>query len=1174
MEALKRIRSLSGFEQAQQPVTKSEPLEGDIGPSAGPADNQPFSQASEPTAAVDTAAVASIDCAVHEAQEGRIIENSADDAIQLGAKQKHDSSSSNLSSNSDIDSLNKVTETLQKTPVAQEENQYLVQTIPVIEKSAVEQSITAQVPSAAADVSVSCSNQSFSEQVLSCRSDNLIDKSSKSTAETSSVARTNLVKSNQKDKVVQDFEEQSAKRSPDNKDDDIISVAPTIENVLEIEKNLETDVKEKKTNTSQVILQQQKRLDLQTTTSFLDSDLVDNSQQILSKVDLTSKDSATSQEKLSSTESHIPIPTKSSGSNSEILSAQNLLEETEFESFSVSERKVSHKTYKIQTETESEDAGPNKSDKAKQWTKKALKTSAFAIGAAAASVVVLPALGAAAIGAGTGKAVKSAIARSKKASSPNSKTDLSDSEEQQVEFSPLSEASDNPEIEFGKPNKNFTESESLKELAELNAQIVEFDNNKKSSQISSDEIDFAKSKIPKLIESERIPSVSNKPQEVFIEPDVDISVSEEISTNSEAQSEYSANISGLSKVVELTELDSSKVDSTRSIESESISKDFSKDSLEVTEKVEESESRSSSQSEENSGETISTESPHLKSVSNSEISSDSRKHSIELQRVESTESHEVSIDLQGVESRKLSIELTVSEGITSKVEFTGSEVELLQSEIELIDSKVELAESEIELLKSKIELIDSQVESTEAKVESTEANLKSTESKVKSTESSKFQETSTESKVVDSRLELTKSQEVSSELVVESHQPKSEEKVQFRDSKLISPEKEFKITECVPQSETPESTENTTAISTPVTDSIEGLQKAKGHFKPDQTPIDPAYNQSIQKDSAESKSGARSTSSLVEPGTELTDLRPESCQVKQEESQGVEPVWTDEPDLAVGAKTAVSSLEPSHTRSSQCPKETETISVEHLEAVEKQNLLPFDEKKPSEEVTYFFGTQSEDNQNDSESLIESKVKSTESKVEHLEADKQTLLPFDEKKPSEEVTYFFGTQSEDQNDSDGSENEAEPEVKEKTPTGSSAKQWTKNALKASAFAIGAAAASVVVLPALGGAAIVAGTGSAASAIAGSAVFSGTSGLAAATLATGATATAAVAVSSSTKDSENSSNSEVIELESTTIEEGDSTNSDSFCKDQKGQSHSFTFDPSSNAQVASHQSSLSL
>mgnify|MGYP001467732607 CR=1 FL=1 len=335
-------------------------------------------------------------------------------------------------------------------------------------------------------------------------------------------------------------------------------------------------------------------------------------------------------------------------------------------------------------------------------------------------------------------------------------------------------------------------------------------------------------------------------------------------------------------------------------------------------------------------------------------------------------------------------------------------------------------------------------------------------------------------------------------------------------------EKEFKITECVPQSETPESTENTTAISTPVTDSIEGLQKAKVHFIPDQTPIDPAYNQSIQKDSAESKSGARSTSSLVEPGTELTDLRPESCQVKQEESQGVEPVWTDEPDLAVGAKTAVSSLEPSHTRSSQCPKETETISVEHLEAVEKQNLLPFDEKKPSEEVT----------------------------------------------------YFFGTQSEDQNDSDGSENEAEPEVKEKTPTGSSAKQWTKNALKASAFAIGAAAASVVVLPALGGAAIVAGTGSAASAIAGSAVFSGTSGLAAATLATGATATAAVAVSSSTKDSENSSNSEVIELESTTIEEGDSTNSDSFCKDQKGQSHSFTFDPSSNAQVASHQSSLSL
>merc|ERR1712037_320882 len=172
------------------------------------------SQASEPTAAAVDAAVASIDCVVHEAQEGRIIENSADDAIQLRAKQKHDSSSSNLSSNSDIDSLNKVTETLQKTPIAQEENQYLVQdTIPVIEKSAVEQSITTQVPSAAVDVSVSCSNQSFSEQVLSCRSDNLIDKSSKSEAETSSVARTNLVKSNQKDKVVQDFEEQSAKRS-------------------------------------------------------------------------------------------------------------------------------------------------------------------------------------------------------------------------------------------------------------------------------------------------------------------------------------------------------------------------------------------------------------------------------------------------------------------------------------------------------------------------------------------------------------------------------------------------------------------------------------------------------------------------------------------------------------------------------------------------------------------------------------------------------------------------------------------------------------------------------------------------------------------------------------------------------------------------------------------------
>ena len=1158
MEALKRIRSLSGFEQsAQQTVTKSEPLDGDIGPSAGPADIQPIGQESQAAAA----AVASIDCAVHEAQEGRIIENSADDAIQLAAKQKHDSSSSNLSSNShDID-IDKVTKSLQKTPIAQEETQYLVQTIPVIEKSAVEQSITTQVSSAAAaDVSVSCSNQSFSEQVLSCRSDNLIDKSSKSAAETSSVARTNLVKSNQTDKVVQDFEAEQSKISPDNKDDDIISVAPTIENVLEIETNLETDVKEK-TNTSQIILQQQKRLDLQTTTSsFLDSDLVDNSQQILSKVDLTSKVSATSQEKLSSsTESQIPIPTKSDSNTSEILSAQNLLEETEFESaVSVSERKVSHKTYKIQTETESEDAGPNKSDKAKQWTKKALKTSAFALGAAAASVVVLPALGAVAIGAGTGKAVKSAIARSKKASSPDSKTDFSDSEEQQVEFSPLSETSDNPGLEFGKP-KDFTESESLKELAELNAQIVEFDNNKKSNQISSDEIDFAKSKIPKLIESERNPSVSNKPQEVFIEPDVDISASEEISTNSEAQSEYSANISGLSKVVELTELDSSKVESARSIESESISKDFSKDSLEVTEKVEESASRSSSQTEEISGETISTESPDLKSVSNSEISSGSRKHSIELQRVESTESQEVSIDLQGVESRKLSIELTVSEGITtSKVEFAESEVELLISKTELIDSKIELAEAEVELLKSKIELIDSQVASTESKVESTE-------SKVESTESTSFQVTSTESKV-ESIVSKLKSQEVSSELITESHQPKSDEKVELTESKIISPEKkEVLITESAQESEkTPESTEN---LKRNTTDeqfsshlfSAESLKKIKGQIKPDQTPIEPAYNQSIQKDSAESKSGVRSASSL-EPGTELTDLRPESCQVKQEESQGVEPVWTDEPDLAVGAKTAVSSLEPSHTRS-QCPKETETTTLEHLEA-EKQNLLPFDEKKPSEEVTHFFATQSEDNQNDSESLIESRVK-------HLETDKQSLLPFDEKKPSEEVTYFF---SEDQNDSDGSENEAEPEVKEKTPTGSSAKQWTKNALKVSAFAIGAAAASVVVLPVLGGAAIVAGTGSAASAIAGSAVFSGTSGLAAATLATGATATAAVAVSSSTKNSENSSNCEVI-LESTTIEE-DSTNSDSFCKDQKGQSHSFTFDPSSNAQVASHQSSLSL
>ena len=1158
MEALKRIRSLSGFEQsAQQTVTKSEPLDGDIGPSAGPADIQPIGQESQAAAA---AAVASIDCAVHEAQEGRIIENSADDAIQLAAKQKHDSSSSNLSSNShDID-IDKVTKSLQKTPIAQEENQYLVQTIPVIEKSAVEQSITTQVSSAAADVSVSCSNQSFSEQVLSCRSDNLIDKSSKSAAETSSAARTNLVKSNQTDKVVQDFEAEQSKISPDNKDDDIISVAPTIENVLEIETNLETDVKEKKTNTSQIILQQQKRLDLQTTTSFLDSDLVDNSQQILSKVDLTSKVSATSQEKLSSsTESQIPIPTKSDSNSSEILSAQNLLEETEFESaVSVSERKVSHKTYKIQTETESEDAGPNKSDKAKQWTKKALKTSAFALGAAAASVVVLPALGAVAIGAGTGKAVKSAIARSKKASSPDSKTDFSDSEEQQVEFSPLSETSDNPGLEFGKP-KDFTESESLKELAELNAQIVEFDNNKKSNQISSDEIDFAKSKIPKLIESERNPSVSNKPQEVFIEPDVDISASEEISTNSEAQSEYSANISGLSKVVELTELDSSKVESARSIESESISKDFSKDSLEVTEKVEESASRSSSQTEEISGETISTESPDLKSVSNSEISSGSRKHSIELQRVESTESQEVSIDLQGVESRKLSIELTVSEGITtSKVEFAESEVELLISKTELIDSKIELAEAEVELLKSKIELIDSQVASTESKVESTE-------SKVESTESTSFQVTSTESKV-ESIVSKLKSQEVSSELITESHQPKSDEKVELTESKIISPEKEVVITESAQQSEkTPESTENLKGNTTDEQFSshlfsAESLKKIKGQIKPDQTPIEPAYNQSIQKDSAESKSGVRSASSL-EPGTELTDLRPESCQVKQEESQGVEPVWTDEPDLAVGAKTAVSSLEPSpHTRS-QCPKETETTTLEHLEA-EKQNLLPFDEKKPSEEVTHFFATQSEDNQNDSESLIESRVK-------HLETDKQSLLPFDEKKPSEEVTYFF---SEDQNDSDGSENEAEPEVKEKTPTGSSAKQWTKNALKVSAFAIGAAAASVVVLPVLGGAAIVAGTGSAASAIAGSAVFSGTSGLAAATLATGATATAAVAVSSSTKNSENSSNCEVI-LESTTIEE-DSTNSDSFCKDQKGQSHSFTFDPSSNAQVASHQSSLSL
>ena len=269
MEALKRIRSLSGFEQAQQTVTKSEPLEGDIGPSEAAADSQPIAQASQ-TAAVDAAATAAadvpIDCAVHEAQ-GRIIENSADDAIQLGAKQKHDSSSSNLSSNTpDIDSINKVSKSLQKTPTAQEENQYLIQTSPV--ESAVEQSIT-QVPSS--DVSVTAdSNQSFSEQVLSCRSDNLIDKSSNS-AETSS-ARTNLVKNNHKDKVVQE----STKRSPDNKDDDIISVAPTIENVLEIEANLETDVKEKKTNTSQVIVQQQKRLDLQTTSSsFLVQDSAD-----------------------------------------------------------------------------------------------------------------------------------------------------------------------------------------------------------------------------------------------------------------------------------------------------------------------------------------------------------------------------------------------------------------------------------------------------------------------------------------------------------------------------------------------------------------------------------------------------------------------------------------------------------------------------------------------------------------------------------------------------------------------------------------------------------------------------------------------------------------------------------------------------------------------------------
>merc|ERR1712061_500643 len=113
---------------------------------------------------------------------------------------------------------------------------------------------------------------------------------------------------------------------------------------------------------------------------------------------------------------------------------------------------------------------------------------------------------------------------------------------------------------------------------------------------------------------------------------------------------------------------------------------------------------------------------------------------------------------------------------------------------------------------------------------------------------------------------------------------------------------------------------------------------------------------------------------------------------------------------------------------------------------------------------------------------------TPTSFEHLsEAEKENLIDknFDD---NQEVTYFFDQNQNDSDSADENNENFEKEIEGNSVKTSSdkkgAKEWTKKALKASAFAIGAAAASVVVLPALGATAIAAGTGSAASAIAGS------------------------------------------------------------------------------------------
>ena len=1107
----------------------------------------------------------------------------------------------------------------------------------ISERRIVEESI--QPTSDASDFVVE--SAPLSEQVLSCSVDNLIDKSTKSAKlESSLTTSTNseftnnpdLVKSNLPDntnfnKVFPtttedqvDFASQKTRQTAEDKYlDDIISR----QNILEIQ----TDVKknnEPQTNT--VLLQE--RLDLlPQTTSFGVPDS-DNSQ---SKVEFHTTDDVTdyspspqlevanlsqlkqvptSAESSFHTESKSKLVKSESGQTFEgefekattqfSTEALEFSAQSRFESFSVSnQNKVEDQSFSQQEVEEDRPETEKNSSKAKQWTKKALKTSAFAIGAAAASVVVLPALGVGAIAVGTGKAVKSIKSKRESAYSKVETSDIFDlkdnspedsieetfktSVDASTEFSDPKEVS--PEHHFEEKVKfssAFEGTEESSNAPKVECEVIESssktleetlitskaiqpqsDFSKESSsnfdlespraefELLADESSGPKSK--PILDKSLIKS-TQKPEQVaekskFEQVSSNFSVENPVPSETSSQtkieksdevSEPEDSIDSIASEEEIkTEIKVDRTDSS-TVPTESHIKPAEKKSTSV-EKIQKVESIETAEPEvETTKTSIETDKPTVKttkpSADTSELIVESAEHKIETTKltepehktdkpivetaksaaetskpkVESTQS---TVETANSEVKTVELEIERTELTTgtakSTVETDKSIFETAEPEVETAEStfktaktfddtenptletaepEVETAEPAVETAKPIVALVEPKVEtaesefkttepavethqvetakptvaSVEPKVETAESEVKTTEPKV---ETSKPTARSVEPQVGTAKptfetAELECNAEIDKEILSETELSPSKvpapEKVsaKFIESKEYSDEPGFESIGPNFQFRASEESEKVTAqlkfqdilaeskenlpenSTTPNKDSDENSANSQTNFESDISPI--------SQEREYSKSGVPPPTA----GTELADLR-QSCQVKQKESQGVEPVWTGvdlEPDLATEeTKTAVSKPLKS--------QETENTSFEHLSEAEKQNLIDknFDD---NQEVTYFF----DQNQNDSDSADE-----TNENFEQ-EIEENSVKTSSDKK--------------------------------------GAKEWTKKALKASAFAIGAAAASVVVLPALGATAIAAGTGSAASAIAGSfaATSGATSGIAAATAAT--------------------------------------------------------------------------